>query len=272
VDVVIIAFSDRSCARLVNPVRDASQRCEIHVAPVPLETQIFDGPDTWRVGGVPLIQLRPPASALLSWHLKRIFDVVAAAVVLVLVSPVLALTALAVRWETGPGVIFRQERVGRGGRSFTLYKFRSLRPAGDEGDVTWSIDNDSRMGPVGRIIRVTHLDELPQLINILKGDMSFVGPRPERPYFVDKFSRSIDDYSYRHRMPAGLTGFAVVHGLHGDTSIRDRSYFDNLYAESWSLWLDIKIMLRTAGHVVSMLAQRPSAPTLPGRRTLRETR
>jgi lipopolysaccharide/colanic/teichoic acid biosynthesis glycosyltransferase len=159
---------------------------------------------------------------------------------------VLIAIALAVRIELGKGVIFKQQRIGMDGKPFMLYKFRSLHPAPGEGDMKWSIDRDPRLGRVGAFIRYTKLDELPQLVNVLKGEMSLVGPRPERPYFVDQFSESISGYRQRHRVPVGLTGYAAVHGLCGDTSIVDRTLYDNLYADSWSLWLDVKILLRTA--------------------------
>ncbi len=182
---------------------------------------------------------------------KRSIDILGALVGLLLTLPVLLVIALAVRVEGGPGVIFRQQRVGQHGRVFTLYKLRSLKPVADEGDVRWNIDNDSRLGKVGKFIRRTSLDELPQLINVLVGDMSLVGPRPERPFFVDQFSQEIPGYAQRHRVPVGLTGLAVVRGLRGDTSIPERARVDNEYADSWSLWLDIKIMLRTVRYLIA---------------------
>src|SRR4051812_14301233 len=181
---------------------------------------------------------------------KRGIDILGALVGLLLVLPVLLVVALAVRMEGGPGVVFRQQRVGQHGRVFTLYKLRSLKPVADEGDVRWNIDNDARLGPVGRFIRQTSLDELPQLVNVLVGDMSLVGPRPERPYFVQQFSEEIPGYAQRHRVPVGLTGLAVVKGLRGDTSIPERARVDNLYAEPWSFWLDIAIITRTALYLV----------------------
>ena len=127
-------------------------------------------------------------------------------------------------------------------------KFRSLKPATDnESETRWNIKNDDRMSWLGKIIRKSSVDELPQLVNILKGDMSLVGPRPERPHFVATFDDAIPRYNARHRVPSGLTGWAQIHGLRGDTSIEDRARFDNYYIENWSLWLDIKIMLRTVG-------------------------
>jgi lipopolysaccharide/colanic/teichoic acid biosynthesis glycosyltransferase len=136
--------------------------------------------------------------------------------------------------------------VGLGGREFTMFKFRSFTPIDDnESQTRWSVANDARMGPVGKLIRRTSLDELPQLFNVLRGDMSIVGPRPERPFFVEKFSDAIDSYADRHRVPAGLTGWAAVSGLRGDTSIEERAHYDNFYIDNWSLWLDLKIVLWT---------------------------
>ncbi len=113
----------------------------------------------------------------------------------------------------------------------------------------WNIKHDDRLGPVGRFLRASSLDELPQLWNILRGDMTLVGPRPERPHFVEQFSARYDRYAYRHRVQAGLTGFAQVSGLRGDTPIADRARYDNYYIENWSLWLDVKILLRTVSEV-----------------------
>ena len=177
---------------------------------------------------------------------KRVLDIVMALVGLVVAAPVLAASALALRIETGSGVIFRQTRVGQGGRHFTLYKFRTLRPLGPgESATNWSIDDDPRLGDVGRFLRRTGLDELPQLVNVLQGHMSMVGPRPERPHFVQEFSRSEEGYADRHRVRVGITGLAQVNHLRGDTSIAERVRFDNSYIENWSFWNDLKIIART---------------------------
>ncbi|MEV3990084.1 sugar transferase [Streptomyces sp. NPDC049837] len=182
---------------------------------------------------------------------KRILDVTVAGLMLAVLSPLLLLCAAAIRLSDGPGVVFRQERVGQDGRLFTLLKFRTLRPADDEEAATrWSVAHDERMSVVGTFLRRTSLDELPQLWNVLRGDMSLVGPRPERPYFVAKFSRAHPGYAARHRMPVGLTGLAQVHGLRGDTSIEDRCRFDNHYIDHWSLWQDVCILLRTAASLI----------------------
>jgi lipopolysaccharide/colanic/teichoic acid biosynthesis glycosyltransferase len=203
------------------------------------------------VWGIPLVRMQRAAFRSLAWRLKRLFDLVVGLTALVLLSPVLAACALAVRMEVGAGILFRQERVGLDGRPFTLLKFTSLKPADDnEAATRWSVAHDDRMGRVGRFLRRTSLDELPQLVNIVRGDMSLVGPRPERPVFVEEFTRRLPRYTARHRVPAGLTGAAQVNGLRGDTSIADRARFDNAYIENWSLWGDCKIMLRTAGQVL----------------------
>ncbi len=175
-------------------------------------------------------------------------DAVLAAFGLLLAAPVMAACALAVRLADGPGVVFRQERVGRHGRTFVLLKFRTLRPADAQESATrWNVSSDERMSRVGRALRRTSLDELPQLWNVLRGDMSMVGPRPERPFFVAQFSRVHPGYQARHRMPVGITGLAQVNGLRGDTSIEERARFDNHYIETWSLWQDACVLARTAG-------------------------
>ncbi|WP_326696086.1 exopolysaccharide biosynthesis polyprenyl glycosylphosphotransferase [Streptomyces sp. NBC_01754] len=185
-----------------------------------------------------------------AYRAKRAMDAVLASVALVAAAPLMAVCALAVRVCDGPGVLFRQERVGRHGQPFVLLKFRTLRPAdAHEAATRWNVARDHRMSRAGRFLRRTSLDELPQLWNVLRGDMSLVGPRPERPYFVQQFSGIHPGYRARHRMPVGITGLAQVHGLRGDTSIEDRVRFDNRYIETWSLWQDVCVLARTAGSV-----------------------
>ncbi|MFD9543922.1 exopolysaccharide biosynthesis polyprenyl glycosylphosphotransferase [Streptomyces sp. NPDC060022] len=183
-------------------------------------------------------------------RVKRAMDAVLAMIALIAAAPLLAACALAVRVCDGPGVVFRQERIGRHGRPFVLLKFRTLRPAdAHESATRWNVSDDEGMSHVGRTLRRTSLDELPQLWNVVRGDMSLVGPRPERPYFVQHFSRIHPGYRARHRMPVGITGLAQVHGLRGDTSIEDRVRFDNRYIGTWSLWQDVCVLARTAGSV-----------------------
>nr|WP_029391123.1 exopolysaccharide biosynthesis polyprenyl glycosylphosphotransferase [Streptomyces xiaopingdaonensis] len=178
---------------------------------------------------------------------KRLLDLLLVVPALVVAAPLLVACALAVRLSDGPGVLFRQERIGLGSRPFVLLKFRSLRPADEwESATRWSVADDARMSRVGRVLRRTSLDELPQLWNVLRGDMSLVGPRPERLHFVEQFSRRLPGYADRHRAPAGITGLAQVHGLRGDTSIEDRARLDNHYIDTWSLRQDLQILCRTA--------------------------
>lgn len=178
---------------------------------------------------------------------KRAFDVAAALVLLALAMPLLAVLAVALRLRCGSPVLFRQLRVTRGGRSAVIVKLRTLREQRDA-DTRWSVPAQ-RLTPLAQWLRDTHLDELPQLLNVLRGDMSLVGPRPERPYFSELFSREIPGYASRHRMRAGLTGWAQVNGLNGDTSIAERARFDNYYIDHWSLRFDLKILARTIGLV-----------------------
>ena len=175
---------------------------------------------------------------------KRGFDVAASAAGLLALSPLLGALALGVRLS-GPGpVLFRQERVGRGGQPFTMLKFRSMYPNSEQ-DTAWSGAQDPRRTPFGRIIRKLSLDELPQLVNVLRGDMSLVGPRPELPHFVEEFSARVPNYQLKHRVRPGITGWAQVNGYRGDTSIEQRVAHDLWYIEHWSPWLDARILLRT---------------------------
>ncbi|MCB0896761.1 MAG: exopolysaccharide biosynthesis polyprenyl glycosylphosphotransferase, partial [Nocardioidaceae bacterium] len=248
VDDVVFAFPDPPDDRTIDVVRRCVQADhQVFVVPRFFEMMGIDHHRrTEVIGDVAVMRLRRWGLRPHTLFLKRILDIAVSAVALVLLSPVLVACAIAVRLETGPGVIFRQVRVGRGGRTFTLYKFRSLKPVDEvESATQWSIDHDARLGPVGRFLRRTSLDELPQLVNVLRGDMSLVGPRPERPFFVREFARTELRYDDRHRVQTGLTGYAQVHDLRGDTPIDARVRFDNYYIENWSLWSDIKIMART---------------------------
>ncbi|MCX4236541.1 exopolysaccharide biosynthesis polyprenyl glycosylphosphotransferase [Streptomyces ortus] len=182
---------------------------------------------------------------------KRLLDVLVSGVLLLLVSPVLLVCAIVLRAVDGPGVVFRQERIGKDGRPFTLLKFRTHRPVdAHEAATRWSVANEHEMVWFCRFLRRTSLDELLQLWNVLRGDMSLVGPRPERPFFVGQFSQTYPGYAARHRMRTGITGLAQIHGLRGDTSIEDRCRFDNAYIDDWSLWQDLCILARTAVSLV----------------------
>ncbi|MFH8488380.1 sugar transferase [Streptomyces longisporoflavus] len=202
------------------------------------------------LAGFPCRQLVPARRRHFSVS-KRALDLVASGALLLLISPVLLACAAVLRATEGPGTIFRQERIGRDGRPFTLLKFRTHRPADPHESATrWTVAGEQRMSRFCQFLRRTSLDELPQLWNVFRGDMSLVGPRPERPYFVGQFSQKYDGYGERHRMPTGITGLAQIQGLRGDTSIEDRCRFDNAYIDSWSIWQDLCILLRTAASLV----------------------
>jgi exopolysaccharide biosynthesis polyprenyl glycosylphosphotransferase len=177
---------------------------------------------------------------------KRILDLLVSVVVLILLAPVLALIAVALKLSSSAPVVFKQQRVGQSGRRFWIYKFTTMTPSsGDTSDTRWSTSQDERVTRLGRILRPAGLDELPQLINVLRGDMSLVGPRPERSHFVEIFRREIPGYMTRHALKPGITGWAQVCGWRGDTSIRRRVDHDLYYLQHWTLWFDLKILCLT---------------------------
>jgi exopolysaccharide biosynthesis polyprenyl glycosylphosphotransferase len=250
-DVLLVADGDLSERALLDAVRSpACLPCDLLIVPRMNQFHTQTGLSD-HIGSIPIMRIRTPNLNGPARMVKRSFDVLVAAVLLLLLSPFLAVCALALRIDGGPGIIFRQSRVGRDGELFDCLKFRSMRPADvTESSTNWSIATDNRVTPLGRLLRRTSIDELPQLWNILRGDMTLVGPRPERPHFVQQFSAQFDRYDHRHRVRAGLTGLAQVSGLRGDTSIADRARFDNYYIENWSLWLDVKILIRTFSEVL----------------------
>ncbi len=250
VNALIVAFGTVPESRMVDILRGSEREgCEVFIVPrlfeVHTQKTMAD-----HIGAIPVIRLQRPRLEGKSWAIKRLFDMTVAGLAIAALSPLMLLVALAVRLEGGPGVIFRQERIGKDGRPFQLLKFRSLKPVDAvESATNWNVSNDHRLGKVGKILRKTSIDELPQLWNILRGDMTIVGPRPERPHFVERFGNEHVRYHHRHRVPAGLTGLAQVNGLRGDTSIADRARYDNFYIENWSLWLDLKIIVATIREV-----------------------
>ena len=196
--------------------------------------------------GLPLLTVRDVA--LRGWRLtlKRCIDLIASSIGLVVLSPFLLLIALAVKLESKGDTLYSQVRVGLDGKPFDIIKFRTMRADAEANSgPTWATENDPRRTRVGAFLRSTSIDELPQLINVLLGEMSLVGPRPERPVFVDQFQQLIPRYIERHKEKAGLTGWAQVNGLRGDTSIIERTKYGLYYIENWSLLFDLKILLRT---------------------------
>jgi exopolysaccharide biosynthesis polyprenyl glycosylphosphotransferase len=196
--------------------------------------------------GVPLIHLRE--SPLYGWNrvLKRVFDLVIGGAVTLAALPLMGAIALAIRLTSGPPVLLRQERMGLDGRRFTMLKFRSMRVDAEvETGPVWAQAGDARRTGLGAVLRRFSLDELPQLVNVLRGEMSLVGPRPERPPFVEEFRRKIPGYMLRHKVKAGMTGWAQINGWRGNTSLAKRIEYDLYYIERWSLAFDLKILVQT---------------------------
>lgn len=204
------------------------------------------------LGGLPLLTVRD--IALRGWRrtAKRLMDMVGAAAGLVLISPLMMLMAVLVKLDSRGPVFYAQERMGLDARPFRMLKFRSMRQDAEAYGPGWTVEDDPRVTRLGRIIRRLNVDELPQLVNVLVGEMSLVGPRPERPVYVNQFRRSIPRYMDRHWEKAGMTGWAQVNGLRGDTSIVERTKYDLWYIENWSLLLDGKILIRTVFNLVTM--------------------
>jgi exopolysaccharide biosynthesis polyprenyl glycosylphosphotransferase len=254
IDHVVVSFSGESHDVLLNVV----SHCDEHGIAVSIVPRLFERVtrrvDVDHLGGISLLTVS--ASNPNGWEvaIKYAVDRMLAGALLLLLSPVLLLCAVATRISIGSPVFFRQTRVGVDGRVFEMLKFRSMRPADVSPDVAYDLPPDTapggvegsdRRSRVGGFMRATSLDELPQLFNVLRGEMSIVGPRPERPAFARIFDESVYRYGDRLRMKSGITGWAQVNGLRGKTSISDRVEWDNYYIENWSLWLDLKIVLRT---------------------------
>ncbi len=196
--------------------------------------------------GLPLLSLNQ--SPVLGWNavLKRVSDVAYALVALLVFSPVMLFVTIAIKLSSRGPIFYTQERMGLDGKTFNMIKFRSMRiDAESNTGAVWAAKDDDRVTWIGRLIRKTSLDELPQLFNVLKGEMSCVGPRPERPVFVEKFKKEIPGYMLRHKVKAGMTGWAQVNGLRGNTSLEARIEYDLFYITHWSMWLDLKIMFLT---------------------------
>jgi exopolysaccharide biosynthesis polyprenyl glycosylphosphotransferase len=250
---VILTFSTASHDVLLNIMR----RCEALGVAVSIVPRLFEKMTTKLgidyVGGLPLISPQKVDPRGWQFQVKYMFDRLIAAVCLLVAAPILLVTALAVWISLGRPILYRQRRVGRDGQEFGMLKFRSMSEGSDDeelprllpGLAPGGVEGTDRRTSVGRFVRRLSLDELPQLINVLKGEMSLVGPRPERPEFTELFERDIYRYAERLRVKSGITGWAQVHGLRGQTSLSDRVEWDNYYIENWSLWLDCKILMLT---------------------------
>ena len=199
------------------------------------------------VQGIPVINIRRvPLSSMFNKFLKRFMDIIIGSLALLIFSPIMLIVAILVKTTSKGPVIYKQERVGLHNKNFNMYKFRSMKETTDGSDKSkWTTSDDPRVTKVGKFLRKTSIDELPQLINVLKGDMSLVGPRPERPFYVDKFKEEIPRYMIKHQVRPGITGWAQVNGYRGDTSINKRIECDLYYIENWTLFFDFKILVYT---------------------------
>lgn len=227
---------------------DLCEKSGVHTKFIPdYNSLVPSHPYTEDLMGLPVINIRyVPLTNTLNWILKRAVDIIGAAAGIVISSPIMLLAALAVRLTSRGPVIFKQERVGLHNETFKMYKFRTMamqKPSAEQ--KAWTVKDDPRVTGVGKFLRRTSLDELPQLFNILIGEMSLVGPRPERPQFVEQFKEEIPRYMIKHQVRPGLTGWAQINGYRGDTSIRKRIEYDLFYIENWTMSMDFKIMFLT---------------------------
>lgn len=227
---------------------DLCEKSGVHTKFIPdYNSLVPSHPYTEDLMGLPVINIRyVPLTNTLNWVAKRAVDVIGSSVGIIISSPIMLAAALAVKFTSNGPVIFKQERVGLHNKTFKMYKFRTMemqKPSSEEKG--WTVKNDPRVTKVGKFLRRTSLDELPQLFNILMGEMSLVGPRPERPKFVEKFKEEIPRYMIKHQVRPGLTGWAQINGYRGDTSIRKRIEYDLYYIENWTMAFDFKILFLT---------------------------
>lgn len=243
---VIIALPEETTHQEILWLIAECERGRVTIRVYPDLFQIMAGPvNIGELGGLPLLTVRDIAQRGWRRVAKRVMDVSGSLVGLIILSPLLMLIAVLVKIESHGPTFYVQERMGLDARPFPILKFRSMRADAESGGPGWTTADDPRRTKLGTLLRKTNLDEFPQLVNVLLGDMSLVGPRPERPVYVEQFRRNIPRYMDRHREKAGLTGWAQINGLRGDTSIIERTKYDLWYIENWSLLLDFQIIIRT---------------------------
>jgi len=245
IDTVIIALPEADRRQLVSLVT-LCQRGQVDIKVYPdVFAYMSAGLSVDDLGGLPLLNVRDVALRGWNLSLKRALDILGASLGLVFLSPLMIAIGLIIKWTSPGPVFFHQYRMGLDGKMFPVIKYRTMRPDAEKSGPGWTVENDPRVTPIGRVLRRSNLDELPQLINVLLGQMSLVGPRPEQEAYVQQFRQFIPRYMERHQMKAGMTGWAQVNGLRGDTSVEERTKYDLWYVENWSLWLDVKIIIRT---------------------------
>ena len=207
-----------------------------------------------QLAGLPVMEIK--GTPLEGWGriVKRFIDIILSIIALIVSSPFSLFAIIAIKLTSPGPIIYAHDRIGRDGRKFRLYKFRSMYDKAEEKEKRyWTKDKDPRITPIGRIIRKTNIDEIPQFVNVLLGDMSTIGPRPEQPAFVEKFQKEIPEYYRRHRVKSGISGWAQVNGLKGDTSIKERVQYDIYYIENWTIWFDLKVLILTVGLIIKEL-------------------
>lgn len=246
-DEIAITLSLRDYDRLEEIV-GLCEKSGVHTKFVPdYNSVIPTKPYTEDLYGLPVINIRRvPLTNTMNWVIKRLVDIVGSLVAIVLFSPIMIVSAILIKLTSPGPIVFSQERVGLHNKTFKMYKFRTMRVQDEkEEKKAWTVKDDPRVTGIGRILRRTSMDEVPQFFNILKGDMSLIGPRPERPFFVEKYKEEIPRYMVKHQVRPGLTGWAQVNGYRGDSSIRKRIDHDIYYIENWSIGFDIKIIFLT---------------------------
>jgi len=248
VDEVVVAVPPSSYLNLSNAIEMLEGLGKPIRAVFDLGPRLSFGSKLFQAGRLQMMNLAiSPVESFAYTVVKRAFDLIAASLGLVLLSPLFIAIATVVKISSPGPILFRQERIGRHGKSFTLLKFRTMQCSSkSESDRLWTTKNDPRCTVIGAILRRFSLDELPQLLNVVRGQMSLVGPRPERPYYVAKFGEDFEKYNMRHRCHVGMTGWAQINGLRGDTSISDRLQYDLYYMRNWSFGMDLQIIFRTA--------------------------
>ncbi len=247
-DRVVIAIPLKYYYHL-NEIVDTCERAGIKAEIIPDYYKYIPArPSVELLDYLPIINIRyVPLDDAFNGFIKTLSDIVISIIAIVITSPIMILTAIAIKLESPGPIIFKQERIGYNGKPFIMYKFRSMRVQDeDEEKSQWTTKDDPRKTKVGEFIRKHSIDELPQFFNVLKRDMSVVGPRPERPYFVEEFRKEIPKYMVKHQVKPGLTGLAQVNGYRGNTSIKKRIEYDIQYVENWTFSLDLKIMFQTA--------------------------
>jgi exopolysaccharide biosynthesis polyprenyl glycosylphosphotransferase len=248
IELALIALDAQQHPQLLKLMRE-SEGINVEFLVVPDVVNLMTSPDRVRlkeIEGIPFIKIKGMPMSTWGRIMKRTFDVIVSSILLIVCSPIFIVVAISIKRDSKGPVFFKQERTGLNGEQFNIWKFRSMRVNAEaETGPVWAKDHDPRRTKTGAFLRRTSLDEFPQLFNVLKGEMSLVGPRPERPHFVEQFKSEVPKYLDRHRMKTGMTGWAQVNGLRGNTSLEERIKYDVYYIENWSLGFDIKILLKT---------------------------